>query len=92
MFSFLQVGPLEVLTVLLIGGVALGFAVRRHSLVARWLLASTLAFVLAALCTPADPASTWIVATLTCAVFAAGVFLAPYFGLSSQTRELVEGP
>ncbi len=83
MFSFFQIGPLEVLSVIGVGFVVgvLGFL---RVAAWRWLAVIACVLVIAMICTPADPLSMWLVAIPTCAVFATGVILSPY--LSGRAR------
>ncbi len=86
MFSFFQIGILEVLSAFVVTcAAAFLFFVFKRPTAWRWLAVIVSALIIAMVFTPADPLSMWLVATTTCAVFAAGVYLSPYLGRPTGT-------
>lgn len=67
MFSFLQVGVLEVVSLLFVGCVVSALVLLRPSST-RWWVALALVFFVAMIITPADPASMWLLSAPICAL------------------------
>jgi Sec-independent protein secretion pathway component TatC len=88
MLSFFQIGVLEVVSLVVVTLVLGAIGIFKPA-AWRWLAAIAAILIVATICTPADPISTWLVAIPACAVFAAGVILSPYLlaaGRSSSRR------
>ena len=85
MISFFQIGALEVLSAFAIGTLAVLLVVFKRPTAWRWLAVIASVLIFAMVFTPADPLSMWLVVTITCVVFAAEVFLAPYLGGPART-------
>lgn len=83
MFSFLQVGVLELVSLFLVGCVASALVLVRPTSW-RWWVALTLVFFVAMIITPADPASMWLLAAPTCAL----VLVARAINRPSQQRDV----